>query len=84
MNLLISVGRFSVELAALLVVLAGVTIGGGAGAAWAGTGSTAGMVVGGIIGLLIAGTLFGAIAALFQIAETNKKMLALLEQTAPH
>ncbi len=79
MKILVSVGRLLVGLAACLVVLAGI-LGGGAAAGQAGQSFLFGALAGGAAGLVIAGCLFGALAAIFQIADNTAKTARLLER----
>lgn len=79
MAILVSIGRFLLAIAAIIVVLTN-TIGGAFLADRTQTDVLLGAVIGGIIGLVIAGTLFGAIAAIFQIADNTAKTTRLLEK----
>ena len=79
MGILVSVGRFLVLVAAGLVVVAGI-IGGGTVESQASNGFLLGAIVGGIVGLIIAGSLFGALAAVFQIADNTARTALLLEK----
>ncbi len=77
-GILVSVGRFLVGAAAILVVILGI-LGGGAASHSAHMGFLIGATIGGFIGLVIAGTLFGAIAALFQVADNTSRTARAIE-----
>ena len=79
MNILVATGRVLIAIAALAVILSA-TIGGGLAAEQAHTDFLIGALIGAIGGLILAGTLFGAIAALFQIADNTAKTVRLLEK----
>jgi hypothetical protein len=79
LGILVSVGRFLTGAAAFLVVIVGV-LGGGAASDQAHMGFLIGASVGGLVGLVIAGTVFGAIAALFQIADSTARTARAMEK----
>ncbi len=73
MNLLISAGRFVTAIAALLVILALTAIGASLGVTRVGLGMPIGAGLGALAGLLVAGSVFGALAALFQIVRLMER-----------
>ncbi|WP_424140000.1 hypothetical protein [Roseomonas chloroacetimidivorans] len=83
MRVLVDWARFSIGLAALVVVAVFV-LGGGGYAEYQGAGFGTGAVLGGIVGLLVAGSMLGVAAAIVDMHWHSRQMIGLLKEQNAH